>query len=141
MDNINGEIILTRSKRGIPCLWEKGGGYTNTGEAQIITDGLGYPKRAIAVLTHGDLACRDHALIPVREGDHIVTVYRHRDRVSIRVERIMSIEGDTAKTVPEKDAICVEAINAAVAKSEDYHCRRPYYVQWKEEKADDESII
>ena len=110
-------------------------------EAQIITDGLGYPKRAIAVLTHGDLACRDHALIPVREGDHIVTVYRHRDRVSIQVERIISIEGDTAKTVPEKAAICVEAINAAVAKSEDYHCRRPYYVQWKEEKADDESII
>lgn len=141
MDNINGEMTITRSKRGIPCLWEKGGGYTNTGEAQIITDGQGYPKRAITVLTHGDLACRDHALIPVREGDHIVTVYRHRDKIAVQVDVITSIEGDTAKTVPEKAAICGDAIWAAAEKSQDYHCRRPYYVQWKEEKADDESII
>lgn len=39
-------IGLTRSKRGLPCLWENGGGYSNTGTAQIITDGQGYAKRA-----------------------------------------------------------------------------------------------
>ena len=31
-------IEIIRSKSGIPCLWEQGGGYTNTGYAVIITD-------------------------------------------------------------------------------------------------------
>ena len=122
-------VEITRSKSGIPCLWESGGGYTNTGEAQIITDGQGYPKRALHVRTHGDLACKDHAIIPIQDGDHIVTVNRHWDRVSIEVDRIVSIEGDTARTVPETRPICVDAINAAVAKSKDYHCRIPYYIK------------
>lgn len=84
MEN-NRDVNITRSKRGIPCLWENGGGYSNTGTAQIITDGQGYAKRAIYVRTHGDLACGDHALIPVQTGDHVVTVYRHRNKVSIEV--------------------------------------------------------
>lgn len=127
--NNNIAYTVTISRSGIPCLWERGGGYTNTGVAQIITDGQGYPKRAIAVRSHGDLACMNHALIPVHEGDHIVTVNRHRDKIAVQVERIASIAGDTATVVPEREPICVDAINAAVAKSEDYHCRTPYYIQ------------
>lgn len=124
------EIIeIIRSKSGYPCLWERGGGYTNTGEAQIITDGQGYPKRAIAVRSHGDLACREHALIPIEVGDHVVTVDRHRKKVAVQVDRIESIQSDSATLVPEQSPICVDAINAAVAKSEDYHCRTPYYIQ------------
>lgn len=125
---LNATMSITTSKSGIPCLWEHGGGYTNTGESQIITDGQGYPKRAIHVRTHGDLACGDHALIPVQTGDHIVNVYRHRDRVALRVERIVSIQGDTATLVPETEPICVDAINAAIAKTSDYHSREPYYI-------------
>lgn len=120
---------LAISKTGVPCLWENGGGCTNTGTAQIIADGLGYPKRAICVRTHGDRACGDHALIPVRAGDHVVTVDRHHDKVAIRVERIASINGNSAELVPETAPICVDAINAAVAKSNDYHCRTPYYIR------------
>ena len=36
----NGEDItvkLTRSKTGLPCLWENGGGWSNTGNAQTAT--------------------------------------------------------------------------------------------------------
>lgn len=131
------EIIeITRSKSGYPCLWERGGGYTNTGEAQIITDGQGYPKRALYVRTHGDLACMEHAIIPIQEGDHVVTVDRHRNKVAVQVDVITSIEGDTATLAPERKPICIDAINAAVAKSEDYHCRTPYYIQGVPREAD-----
>lgn len=129
MNKIKNIISLILSKAGIPCLWENGGGYTNTGRAQIITDNQGYPKRAICVRTHGDRACGDHALIPVRAGDHVVTVDRHHDKVAVRVERIASINGNSAELVPETAPICVDAINAAIEKSNKYHCRDPYYIE------------
>lgn len=129
----NKNVKITRSQSGTPCIWESGGGYSNTGIAQIITDGQGNPKSAIHVRTHGDLACKEHALIPIREGDHIVTVNRHWDRVAIKVEFIASIQEDTATVVPETDPICYDAIEAAVAKSRDYHCRTPYYIYIKED--------
>jgi len=125
----NKTVEITRSGSGIPCLFERGGGYTNTGDAQIIADVGGYAKRAICVRTHGDLACGNHALIPVRVGDHIVTVERHRDNVAIQVERITAIHQDTATVVPETALICYDAIAAAVAKSREYHCRTPYYIR------------
>lgn len=129
MSVIKNFLALVLSKAGIPCLWENGGGYTNTGRAQIITDNQGYPKRAICVRTHGDRACGDHALIPVRAGDHVVTVDRYHNQVAVRVERIDSINGNRAELVPETAPICVDAINAAIEKSNDYHCRDPYYIE------------
>lgn len=121
-------VRITRSKKGIPCMNECGGGNSNTGDAQIITDGGGYPKRAIHIFTRGVLACADHAVIPVREGDHIVTVNRHHDQVAIKVDRIVSIQEDTAEVEPETAPIAFGAIVAAVEKSRDYHCREPYYI-------------
>lgn len=121
-------LKMVRSKSGLPCVWERGGGYSNIGDAQIVTDGQGYPKRAIHVRTYGDLACGDHALIPVEVGDHVVTVDRHRDKVSAKVERIVSIQEDSATVVPAETPICVNAIYAAIDKSADYHCRTPYYI-------------
>lgn len=122
-------VEITRSKSGTPCLWENGGGYSNTGAAQIITDDLGNSVRAIFVRRRGDLCCGNHALIPVREGDHIVTADRHRGQVAIQVERIISIQEDTATLTPETAPICYDAIEAAVAKSRDYHCRSAYYIK------------
>lgn len=129
----NKTVDITRSKTGLPCLWESGGGWSNTGNAQIITDGQGYPKRAIHIREHGPLACSDHALIPIREGDHIVTVRRHWDRVAVQVERIASIQEDTATLALEAEPICFDAIEAAVAKANDYHCRSAYYIKNNEE--------
>ena len=127
--SITNVVWIGRSKRGIPCLYESGGGYTNTGAAQIIADRLGYPKRAIYIRTSGNLACQEHALIPVGCGDHIVTVKRHREHVAIRVDRIESIEENTASLVMKTEPICFDAINAAIEKSNDYHCRQPYYIR------------
>lgn len=120
---------LHRSRSGLACLWECGGGLTNTGDAQLVTSPTGKPKRAIHIRTHGELCCTNHALIPVKVGDCVVDVDRHWDRVSIKVERITAIDGDTATLERTDDLISYDAIQAAVAKSEDYHCREPYYIK------------
>ncbi len=120
---------LHRSRSGLPCFWECGGGFTNTGRAQLVTSPTGGPKRAIYIRTHGDLCNGNHALIPVKVDDCLVSVDRHWDRVSIAVERITDIDGDTATLERTDDLISYDAIQAAVAKSEDYHCRQPHYIQ------------
>ena len=117
------------SKSGLACLWENGGGMTNTGNAEIITDANGNPKRAIYVRKHGDLACKDHALIPVRVGDCVLTANRHWNQYAFTVQRIVSIDGDTASLAATDDPICLAAYNAAVDKMNDYHCRRPHYIR------------
>ncbi len=123
------DIEITRT--GIPAMWEKGGGYTNTGSATIIADRNGYPKRAILERTAGDLACKDHALIPVSVGDVIVSANQHRDRVAVTVERITSIGDGVATVEPCADPICVDALYAAINKANDYHCRTAYYIKTK----------
>lgn len=122
-------INLIKSKSGLTCLYECGGGLTNTGGARLVTSPTGKPKRAIYIRTHGDLCNNDHALIPVKVGDCLVTVDRHWDRVSIRVERITAIDGDKATLERTDDLISYDAIQAAVAKSQHYHCREPYYIR------------
>ena len=122
-------VELCRSKSGLTCLWECGGGLTNTGSAQVITSPTGKPKRAIYIRTHGQLCCSNHALIPVKVGDCIVTVERHCDMISIQVERITAISGDTAILERTDDLISYDAIKAAVEKSQHYHCREPYYIR------------
>lgn len=120
---------LTISKSGIPCLWECGGGWSNTGNTQIISNSSGNAKRPLHVRTHGDLCCENHALIPVVVGDHIVTADRHHDNVNVVVYRITAIGADKATMVSIDNVPVLEnAIEAAVAKSYDYHCRRPYYI-------------
>ena len=120
---------LHRCRSGLACLWECGGGLTNTGRAQLVASPTGKPKRAIYIRTHGDLCNGDHALIPVRVGDCVVSVDRHRDRVAVQVECITAINGDTATLEHTDDLICWDVIRAAVEKSWDYHCRQPYYIQ------------
>ena len=120
---------LHRSRSGLACLYECGGGLTNTGGAQLVTSPTGKPKRAIHIRTHGNLCNDDHALIPVKAWDCVVSVARHRDRVAVQVERITAINGDTATLERTDDLICWDAIQAAVEKSWDYHCRQPHYIQ------------
>ena len=124
-------LNTTTSKSGLSCLDERGGGWSNTGFAQIIADPLGRAKRAIHVRTHGELACEVHAIIPVRVGDVVVTVDRHGPAVAITVERIIALDINNSTATLERtdEKICWAAICAAVDKTYDYHCRRPYYIQ------------
>lgn len=128
------------SKKGIPCLWEKGGSYTNTGSVQLIADMFGQRKKALFVRRGGQLACQEHALIPVRVGDMVVQASHHRGEFDINLYQIQSVDVEN-KTLNlelinaygrgEWDSDLLpqyqNLIEATMAKVKDYHCRSVYY--------------
>jgi len=96
---------LTISKSGLPCLWESGGGATNTGGARIIADRDGQPKKPIYIKRRGQLSCKEHALIPIQVGDYVVEVSHHRRGFHTQIWRITVISDEevTAELVAEYD--------------------------------------
>lgn len=149
-------ISIERTKKGLPALWEGGGGYSNTGEATIIAGPNGEKKTPLYVRRRGPLACAHHALFVVREGDIVIESSHHRGDFSHQVYRIVAIRGDEAEvelvaefsrgewdTGPlgqklEADFARWEAgepptmdlsiaVNTAEAKATTYHCRSAYY--------------
>lgn len=129
------------SKKGLPCIWEWGGAYSNTGNSCIICNEIGDAKRPLYVKQRGHLACGEHALIPIKIGDLSIAVEQHRGDFEIHVYKIIAInmEQEQAETelvcsfsegewdkdpAPELEA----AIEAAKSKAMVYHCRRPYYI-------------
>ena len=123
---------LTISKKGITCLWEEGGGMTKTGCASVIAGRNGEPKCAIYVRTHGDLSNGNHALIPVEPGDYVVEAGYGHGKDYFTVDRIVKINKDEAtaeyEEVTEIPRCLLNAIDAAIQKSNDNHCRTPYYI-------------
>jgi len=133
-------IRIERSRSGLPCVWERGGGATNTGAATIIADPEGRPKRAIYVRRKGSLSCGEHALIPVRIGDVVIEASHHRGDFDINVFRIVEVLNEEAvveaiadfrngEWAPqEPDGAIAEAVKAAQRKAMCYHCREPHYI-------------
>jgi hypothetical protein len=138
-------ISLEVSKRGTPCTWECGGGWSNTGSADIICAADGSPKAPIYVRRKGELACGNHTLIPVQVGDVLVEAEHHRKDFTISISEVVDIvieeNGYIAKLHPlakfdngewddiEKPKNYKGAINAAIDKSTCYHCREPHYIK------------
>jgi hypothetical protein len=139
------ELALTLTKSGVPCLWEQGGGMSNTGSACIVTGLNGEPVTPVYIRRKGTLACDRHALIPVRVGSFVVEATHHRGDFDIQVYRISKISGDIAEAdiflqftegewsnVPKEysaDLVIIEATEAAKNKAMCYHCREPHYVK------------
>ncbi len=137
----NRKIKIELSKRGIPCLWEDGGGHSNTGDSTIIADMHGNPKKPIYICRAGHLSCGQHALIPVRINDLVIEASHHRRDFSIAISKIVAIDkeekmaqlekvnffskGEWDKDLSEK---LKNAVNAAMKKATCYHCRSPHYV-------------
>lgn len=132
-------IKVQKSKRGLPCLWESGGGLSNTGRATIICTEGGNPKKPLYVKQRGELACGEHALIPLKIGDHLIEADQHRGDFNIQLYQITSISEENAEAelrcsfsegqwdiIPS--ALLGTAIDAAKSKAQDYHCRRPYFI-------------
>ena len=147
------------SKRGLPCLWECGGGMTNTGEAVIIANSVGLPKNAIYVPRGGQLSCGAHALIPVQTGDIFVIASQHRGDFTINIFRIGDLPKGKSPEIPgiyygedfesfkiggwsngEEDPAELigdlspvefyrAAVEAAQAKAMCYHCRSPHFIR------------
>ncbi|MCM1119583.1 MAG: hypothetical protein NC543_09510 [bacterium] len=133
------EIEVETSKSGLPCLWESGGSWTNTGSSWIICDRFGNQKRAIFVPNRGDLCNGLHALIPVTVGDMVIDDNQHRGHHQVSVWEITKIEDgkatlqlleyvDNAKI--DEQPIYSDAVTAAMEKACHYHCRSVYYARY-----------
>ena len=129
------------SKKGFPCMWEQGGGASNTGEATIIASPDGNPKSAIYIRRKGQLANSRHALIPIAKGDVVVRVSHHRqdftiliyvvdgiDTDSLHAELVKIYEFSNGEWDTDPPTYLDAAILAAKHKSLDYHCRKPYFI-------------
>ena len=86
------KIKIERTKKGFPALWECGGGYTNTGEAQIIASSTGGPKKPVYIRRAGQLANREHALFVIQPGDIIIRANHHREDFNIEILQVEKIE-------------------------------------------------
>ena len=143
------KIETVTYENNIPCLWERGGSYSNTGEATIITSPEGSPKRALRIPREGHLACGKHALVPIVVGDIVIVAEHHRREISIEISQITGIPqnggeitavkiGGVSKGKTESFPLIdglnpVEyyrvAVEAATDKAMDYHCRAVYYAE------------
>lgn len=129
---------IERSKKGVPCMWECGGGASNTGYSTIICDRNGNKKKPLYVRRSGSLSNDNHALIPVRVNDVIIDACHHRDDFKITVYRIKEIEkneavGEVINSFDQGEwtrpvGKFKEAVSAGKEKAECYHCREPFYI-------------
>lgn len=133
------ELRIEISKTGVPCMWEEGGGFTNTGNAVIIAGERGEKKKPIYIRRRGSLACAAHALIPIKIGDYVVQANHHRDDYNIYVSKIVEIGDETARVDKintfslgewdyQLDDKLKSAVRAAKEKANHYYCREPHYI-------------
>lgn len=149
-------ILVERTKKGLPALWESGGGYSNTGDATLIAGPNGEKKAPLYIRRRGPLACAHHALFVVREGDIVIESSHHRGDFHHQVYRIVAIRGDEAEveliaefshgewdTGPLGQKLEADfarmtsgepptmelsiAVDMSEAKATTYHCRSAYY--------------
>jgi uncharacterized protein Veg len=144
------KVEITRTKKGHPALWEEGGGYTNTGGAQVICAADGSPKRPVYVRNRGHLACGEHALFIIKKGDVVVRANHHRRDFEITVYTVSDIITETEEKEYRTRTYAVlkplacfdmgewdneevaaryeDAIRAAKEKATCYHCREPHFL-------------
>lgn len=148
--------IEKTARKGYPCYWEQGGGFRNTGEASIICNKAGLPKKPIYIRNKGHLANSQHALLPVEIGDFIINAKHWRKNFEIRINKVVEIEKqiksyefegeikyyhdwyaiieevyfyDNGNWNAELPAFLEDAVKVSMDKATCYHCREPHYVE------------
>jgi len=136
-------LQIERTKKGYPAMWESGGGYTNTGEATIIANKDGQPKKAVYIRRRGHLANGEHALFILEVGDYIVEANHHREDFGIGIFRMLGFEDKEEEVYAiveqvncfsrgewdaELPASLEAAVQAAMEKATCYHCREPHFI-------------
>lgn len=138
-------FIAEKTAKGLPAMWESGGGLTNTGKSIIVCGANFEPLVPVYVRQKGMLACANHALFVVSPGYHIIEASHHREDFDIFVHRILwfdidfrvetEIIGHFTKgewhNIEFLDILGVKegvtapsiAIEATVNKAKMYHCR------------------
>lgn len=133
--------IERSTKSGIPVIWERGGGFTKTGEAQIVCKPNGGKKIPLYVPTSGHLACENHALFAIHVGDLvIIRHYGHGEDICEVWECTNPESGDFTMILSYSDGEwdknppteLIPAIEACFRKADKYHCREVYWAAKKE---------
>lgn len=145
-------FTIERSKKGLPVMWEMGGGATNTGDSQVIAGPQGEALTPLYIKTGGHLAGGQHALFVVGAGTIVVSTYHHRGDFKITVSQLTGAfgkpdeygreeaeaeelchfsRGEWGEKDPD-DFGCREAVQAATDKAQCYHCREPHFMQARE---------
>ena len=99
-------VEIACTKKGHPAMWESGGGYTSTGYAQIICATDGSPKAPVYIRRRGHLACGEHALFVVKEGDVVVQASHHRRDYKVEILKITKIISKTEQKVHPGGVFC-----------------------------------
>ena len=142
------KIKLEKTQKGFPAYWERGGGFRNTGNATIIADREGQPKKAVYIRRRGHLANENHALFILGIGDHIVFADHHREDFTIVVYQVIDFKTDSEDNIyatavkkrffdrgewdEELPAHLEAAVEAAMEKATCYHCREPHFIDLSE---------
>lgn len=150
--NNNRMMNADLTKRGLVSVWERGGGFSNTGRATIIARPDGTMPTAVYIRRRGMLACEEHALIPVHPGYFIIDSYHHHGDFEHTIYKVIRTftegEGDNKKGFIEVAQVnsfdqgewdapianLEAAVAAAERKATSYHCRSAVYVVEKEKK-------
>lgn len=137
------KILIERTKKGYPAFWESGGGYTNTGEATIIANKDGRPKKAVYVRGRGELANSHHALVILEVGDYIVQANHHREDFNISILKVLGFEEKEEETYAVVEQVnyfstgewdaelptsLETAVETAIEKATCYHCREAHFI-------------
>src|SRR5690554_6093161 len=85
-------VEIEKTRKGYPAFWEKGGGYTNTGEAIIVASQSGNPKKPIYIRRRGHLANSEHALFILELGDYIIEANHRRKKFNIEIYKVIGFE-------------------------------------------------
>ena len=130
-------LKLERTKRGLPALWESGGGMSNSGSSTVIGGKYGEKLKPLYVRRSGSLSNSNHALFVVRKGSIVVMCSHHRGDFSITVSQVSDLTGDGVaevlfhysqgewdKDLPE---YLEDIVEAAKAKAQSYHCRSVFW--------------
>lgn len=139
-------IVLSKGKN-IPCMWEEGGFDGEKGSAVIICDLYGRYKKPLFTKKNSPL--KEHALIPVRVKDIIITANIEKDSKTVNfvmygiksineetseletVELNKTEKGDWVKPLFEKYNYAVKAAKNKVTK---LNCDRAFYIKREERR-------
>lgn len=136
--------LCEETKTGLPALWEQGGATHNQGHSVIICNSDGSPKYPIYIRTNGHLCNGEHALFVVSSGDAVITTARQRQDFITCIQIIAAIKIIDGSLWAHLDMMAeysrgewsssifpahfANAVEAAHAKAEAYHCREPFYL-------------
>lgn len=141
METLKIPLVYSEGK-GIPCIWESGGATkSDNAEVVLVAGPDGLPKPA---LTTHDKYNGNHALIPVKIGDHVIRLSRAKEHFFIMAGKIvalttekpavaicgvlMTFDSDSAKEgINALPSCLLEMLGAATEKSYIVLCDHPVF--------------